>query len=169
VEADKICSNSLDLLIAFGGHETMPHDVQPFVNGLVEKVSINGIDNIWDMVRETILQFPNTVTTNSVIAVYQEKTGHTAREVGMHQAHRPLGYTFQLCKMPDCRSAGNPGHIMGEFKDDAAKIRCTVCGWKSKWLKLENQPYIAQLHKARAPLLFFHNFPSPAGLATMFF
>ena len=36
-------SKLLDLLVGFGAPETMPHNVQLFVNGLVENLAIYGI------------------------------------------------------------------------------------------------------------------------------
>jgi hypothetical protein len=85
----------LDLLIGFGGHKTMPHDVQPFVNAFVEKVSIYGIKDIWETVCRGLIEYPNTVSTNTIIAAYRCGIQFLAREVGMHRAERPLGYHFQ--------------------------------------------------------------------------
>jgi hypothetical protein len=126
--------------------------------------------NVWETVCDTLIAYPSTVTTNTVIAIYRSGLQFFAREVGMHRAERPLGYQFVKCGKPDCASKGRPGHIIGELRDlDAARIRCKACGWRSKFLKLENQSYITSLHKVKAPLLFYHDFPSPPGLSTIFF
>jgi hypothetical protein len=147
----------------------MPHDVQPFVNGLVAKVSIHGMQDVWETVRDALISYPTTVTTNTLIVIYRNGTQFFAREVGMHRAERPLGYQFGMCGNSDCASKQHPGHIMGEYKDrDSAKIRCKACGWRSKWVKIEDQDYIKPLHKVKAPLLFYHDFPSPPGLLSMF-
>jgi hypothetical protein len=148
----------------------MPHDVQPFVNGLVEKISIHGMqEDIWETVRDTLISYPTTVTTNTVIAIYRSGTQFLAREVGMHRAERPLGYHFSTCGISGCPSKGRPGHIIGELRNqDSARIRCKACLWKSKWVKLDKQNYITPLHTVKAPLLFYHDFPSPAGLSTLF-
>jgi hypothetical protein len=169
-DAEKLYSKCLDLLIGFGGHETMPHDVQPFVNGLVEKVAIHGIDgDIWRIVRDNLIAYPSTVTTNTVIAAYATDSGFVAREIGMHRAERPLGYHFASCGTADCPSKERPGHILGELRDmTSARIRCKTCKWRSKIVKLENQDFFRPLHATQAPLLFHHAFPSPPGLSTMF-
>ena len=129
---NKICSNLLDLLIGFGGHETMPHDVQPFVSGLVEKVAIHGIyGDVWQMVHDALIAFPTTVTTNTVIAAYRSGTQFLAREVGMHRAERPLGCHISNCGRPDCPSKGRPGNIIGEHRSLVeARIRCKSCKWR---------------------------------------
>jgi hypothetical protein len=170
-DADKFNSNLLDLLVGFAGHEMMPHDIYPFVNGLVEKVAIHGIDeDVWNVVRDCLISHPTTVTTNSVIAAYNVGTQFTAREIGMHRAERPLGYHFVKCGTARCPSMDRPGHIMGELIKDqtAVKIRCKACKWKSKTVMLANQTFFLPLHQTKAPLLFFHTFPSPSGLSTMF-
>lgn len=170
--AEKFYSNLLDLLVGFGGHETMPHDVQPFVNGLVEKVAIHGIDEeIWPIVRDTLIDYPCTVTTNTVIAAYATDSGFVAREIGMHRAERPLGYHFARCGTADCPSRERPGHIIGELQKEMtiARIRCKACKWKSRNVKLDKQSFFLPVHPTKAPLLFYHTFPSPTGLSTMFF
>lgn len=149
----------------------MPHDVQPFVNGLVERIAIHGLEDQdpWKLVEETLISFPTTVTTNNVIAAFATGDGFKARQIGMHRAERPLGCFFPKCGMVDCKSKERPGHIIGELRDQSrARIRCRCCGWRSKWVKLENQTFISPLHKVKAPLLFFHQFPSPPGLFSMF-
>jgi hypothetical protein len=164
----------LDLLVAFGGHETMPHDVHPFVNGIVEKVAIHGMgrgdDPCWEVVKDALISYPTTVTTNSVIAVCSTgDRSFTARAVGMHRAERPLGYHFTKCGNPNCEGKERPGHIIGELKDhNTARIRCKACKWKSKNVKIDGQPFIRPLHSTKAPLLFYHAFPSPSGLPSMF-
>ena len=73
MNADKLYSNYLDIIIGFGGHETMPHDVQPFVNGFVEKVAIHrmgGENALWQMVVNALISYPTTVITNSVVVIY---------------------------------------------------------------------------------------------------
>jgi hypothetical protein len=147
----------------------MPHDVHPFVNGLLETIAIHGInEDIWPVVRDTIIAYPSTVTTNTVIAAYTTDTGFVAREVGMHRGDRPLGYHFAKCGTNDCPSQERPGHIIGELRELTVRIRCKGCKWKSKNVKLENQPFFKPLHSTRSPLLFHHEFPSPPGLSTMF-
>lgn len=170
---DKLYSNYLDLLVGFGGHETMPHDVQPFVNGLVENLSICGMggeDPLWQMVRDTLISYPTTVTTNSVIATYSTGNGSfISREIGMHRAERPLGYNFTKCGNPECGSKDRPGHIMGELRDsNTARIRCKACKWRSKNVKIDQHPFFTPLHPTKAPLLFYHPFPSPPGLSSTF-
>lgn len=165
-------SKHLDLLVGFGGNETMPHDVQPFVNGLVEKIATNGVqkEDLWKLVEETLISFPTTVTTNTVIVAFATEDGFVARQIGMHRAERPLGCFFPKCGLVSCKSKDRPGHIIGELRDgSSARIRCKCCGWKSNWVRLESQAYISHLQKTRAPLLFYHAFPSPAGLLSMFF
>jgi hypothetical protein len=148
----------------------MPHDVQPFVNGLVEKVAIHGIDaEIWQTVRDTLLAYPSTVTTNTVIAAYATGNGFVARAIGMHRAERPLGYQFPRCGISDCPGKDRPGHIIGELREGSARIRCKACKWKSKIVRLDTQDFFLPLHPTKAPLLFHHAFPSPPGLSTMFF
>jgi hypothetical protein len=149
----------------------MPHDVQPFVNGLVEKVAIHGLANEdpWQIVRDTLISYPTTVTTNTVIAAFATPDGFEARQIGMHRAERPLGHHFAKCGTPSCRSSDRPGHIMGELKDsNTARIRCKACKWRSKVVKLDDQSFILPLHRTKAPLLFHHAFPSPLGLSSMF-
>ena len=151
----------------------MPHDVQPFVNGLVEKVAIYGMgsdDPLWRTVCDTVISYPTTVRTNSIIAAYTTGKGlFTAREIGMHRAERPLGYHFTTCGTPNCGRNDRPGHIIGELTDNTARIRCKACKWKSKTVKIgDDHPLIKPLHKTKAPLLFYHSFPSPVGLSSMF-
>jgi hypothetical protein len=175
-EANIICSDLLDLAIAFGGHETISHDVQPFIIALVEKVGIYGMKDIWEMVSDTLIVYPTTMTTNMVIAIYRSGTKLHAWEVGMHQAERLLGYPFLQCGNLRCRGLNLPGHIMGELarKNNEegisvqAKIRCKACRWKLKSVKLDKQSFFMPLHKVKAPLLFYHDFPSPQGLPEMF-
>ena len=173
VNSDNLHSNLLDLLVAFGGHETMPHDVQPFVCRLTERIAIHGmdgVDSVWGMVRDTLISFPTTVTTNTVIAAYREQGSVMAKEVGMHRGERPLGYHFKKCGNPSCPSQDRPGHIMGEVRSPHIyRIRCKACKWKSGNVRVDDSnPYIRPLHETRAPLLFYHPFPSPAGLTNMF-
>ena len=150
----------------------MPHDVQPFVNSLVERLAIHGMGDDepqWKAVTETLISFPSTVTTNTVIVAYN--TGNrifTAREIGMHRAERPLGQQFIKCGNPACGNMDRPGHIVGEIRETNVRIRCKACKWKSKGVKIDDNPFITRLHKTRAPLLFYHTFPSPAGLNSMF-
>jgi hypothetical protein len=151
----------------------MPHDVQPFVNGLVENVSIHGMggeDPLWEVVQRTLISYPTTVTTNTVIAIRTAGNGSfISTEIGMHRAERPLGYHFTKCGNPDCQSKDRPGHIWGELKDsNTARIRCRACSWRSKAVKIDQQPFFTRLHKTKAPLLFYHQFPSPPGLSSMF-
>jgi hypothetical protein len=146
----------------------MPHDVQPFVNAFVEKVSIYGIKDIWETVCRGLIEYPNTVSTNTIIAAYRCGIQFLAREVGMHRAERPLGYHFPNCGKPGCPSKERPGHIIGELSDGRAKIRCKACGWKSRNVKVGDMLYFKQVHKVKAPLLFYHDFPSPSGLLTTF-
>ena len=151
----------------------MPHDVQPFVNALVERLAIHGmgeVDPQWEAVRDTLISFPSTVTSNTVIAAYSSGNGtFTAREVGMHRAERPLGQHIVKCGNPACGSKDRPGHIIGEIRENGtAKVRCKACKWKSKTVKIDDNPFIKRLHKTRAPLLFYHTFPSPTGLSSMF-
>jgi hypothetical protein len=151
----------------------MLHDFQPFVNGLVEKVSIHGMggnDPLWNVVRDTLISYPTTVTTNTFIAAYTTGNGlFTALEIGMHRAERPLGYHFTKCGTPDCASKDRPGHIMGELNANSARIRCKACKWKSKHVKIDDrQQFIRPLHETKAPLLSYHAFPSPPGLSSMF-
>lgn len=149
----------------------MPHDVHPFVNGLVENVATQGIgEDIWVAVRDTLIEHPTTTKTNTVIAAYATDGGFTAREVGMHRSERPLGYNFARCGNPDCPGKERPGHISGELLNGQSmvRIRCGACSWKSKKVKIQNQSFINPLHPTLAPKLFYHTFPSPPGLATMF-
>lgn len=166
----KFYSKCLDLLVGFGGHETMPHDVEPFVNGLVQNVGIHGMgEDIWDVVRDSVISFPDTVKSNTVIAVIAKDDGFYAREIGMHRKERPLGYDFTQCGNPVCPSMNRRGHINGELRDlTVARIRCKTCKWKSRSVRVVNHPLIKPLHETRAPLLFYHAFPSPAGLSSMF-
>jgi hypothetical protein len=173
MSADERLSNCLDLLVAFGGHETMPHDVLPFVNGLVERVTIHGMggeDPLWQMVSDTLISYPTTVTTNTVVALYATGNGSfMAREIGMHRAERPLGYHFDKCGNPQCPSRDRPGHIIGELREfNVARIRCKACRWKSKAVRVDQQRFFTPLSKTKAPLLFYHSFPSPAALSSMF-
>jgi hypothetical protein len=172
LQADKFYSKYLDLFIGFGGTEPTPNDVRPFVNSLVEKIAIFGVENqdLWKVVQETLIAFPMTVKTNTVIAAFATGDGFMARKIGMHRAERPLGCLFVKCGAANCESKNRPGHIIGELKDQRmAKIRCKSCGWKSKWVKIDNQEIISRLHKTRSPLLFYHEFPSPPGLSSLFF
>jgi hypothetical protein len=151
----------------------MPHDVQPFVNGLVERLAIHGMggnDPMWEFVRDALISFPSTVTTNTVIAAYKTGNGtFSAREIGMHRAERPLGQHFIKCGNPACGGKDRPGHIVGEIRNmSVAKIHCKACKWKSRNVRIDDHPLITPLHKTKAPLLFYHAFPSPAGLSLMF-
>jgi hypothetical protein len=151
----------------------MPHDIQPFVNRLVERVSIHGMggeDPLWQMVSDTLIEYPTTVTTNTLIALYATSDGSfNAREVGMHRAERPLGYHFPKCGDPLCTSGVRQGQIIGELKDcNVARIRCKACKWRSKTVRIDQQPFFTPLHRTKAPLLFYHSFPSPTGLASIF-
>ena len=93
----------------------------------------------------------------------------TAREISMHRAERPLGLHFIKCGNPACGSRDRPGHIIGEIRDSSsARIRCKACKWKSKNVRLDKNLFITRLHKTKAPLLFYHTFPSPTGLTSMF-
>jgi hypothetical protein len=146
----------------------MPHDVQPFVNGLVEKISIHGMQDVWETVRDALIAYPTTVTTNTVIAIYGSGPQFFAREVGMHRAERPLGHQFAKCGQAHCPAKERPGHIIGELNNrDSVRIRCKACGWRSKWVNVDN-PFTPQLHKLKAPLLYYHDYPAPAGLSNMF-
>ena len=150
----------------------MPLDVHPFVNGLVEKVAIQGmagVDPLWQVVKETLIAYPTTVSTNTVIAAYTVGDGSfVAREVGMHRAERPLGFHFTSCGTPGCESKDRPGHIIGELRESNARIRCKACKWRSKNVRVDKQELILPLHETKAPLLFYHEFPSPARLYSMF-
>lgn len=173
MNADKLYSDYLDIIIGFGGHETMPHDVQPFVNGLVEKVAIHGMGGenaLWQMVVDALISYPTTVITNSVVVIYGTGNGSfIAREIGMHRAERPLGFHFTKCGNPHCGSKDRPGHIMGELNNlTTARVHCKACKWRSKYLKIDQQEFFMPLHKTKAPLLFYHAFPSPAGLSSVF-
>ncbi|KAF8221757.1 hypothetical protein L208DRAFT_1529453 [Tricholoma matsutake] len=164
-----ISNGLLDIFIAFGGQETMAHDIQPFVNGLVERVAVHGINvDPWETVSETLVAFPTSITTNTVIAICKTTSGFTASQIGMHRAEQPLGYAFTKCGTANCPSQGHPGHIIGELKDDTVRIQCKTCKWKSKFVKLDSQSFFTWLNKGKAPLLFRHVFPSPDGLSTMF-
>jgi hypothetical protein len=170
-DADIFYSKLLDLLIGFGGHETMPLDIHPFVNGLVERVATQGMgDSIWNLVQDSLIAHPTTVLTNTVIAAFLTQTGFVAREIGMHRGERPLGYHFTQCGRAECPSRQRPGHIMGELMNEqtSARIRCKACKWRSKTVKLASQDFFQPLHPTKAPLLFHHAFPSPPGLSTMF-
>lgn len=152
----------------------MPHDVQPFVNGLVENVAIFGMggnDPLWQVVSNTVISFPTTVTTNTVVAIYRAVNGSIiSKEIGMHRAERPLGLYIVNCGNPDCTNKNIPGHIMGELEKGVARIRCKTCKWKSKKVKVaDNSSVITPLHTTKAPLLFYHTFPSPAELNSMFY
>ena len=73
----------------------MPHDIQPFINGLVKKVGIHGMDeDIWQTVCDSVIAYPSTVMTNTVIAAYATNSGFIAREIGMHRAEWLLGTTL---------------------------------------------------------------------------
>ena len=147
----------------------MPHDIQPFINGLVETISIHGMEDIRETACHTLIAYPTTVTTNAVIAMYRSSTEYFAHEVGMHRAERPLNYQFVRCGTANCPSEDRPGNIIGELQDlEAARIRCKACKWKLRFVKLNAQPFIKPLHKTKAPLLFYREFPSPPGLHAMF-
>jgi hypothetical protein len=149
----------------------MPHDVQPFINGLVEKVAIHGMsgeDPLWQAVCDAVISYPTVVATNTVIALYTAGNGSfVSRAIGMHRAERPLGHHFIACGKPGCPSRGNPGHMMGEIKDYSAKIRCRACGWRSKWVRIDEQDVFTPVHKTRAPFLFYHTYP-PTALESAF-
>ncbi|KAF8230869.1 hypothetical protein L208DRAFT_1378362 [Tricholoma matsutake] len=115
----------------FGGQETMAHDIQPFVNGLVERVAVHGINgDPWETVSETLVAFPTSITTNTVIAICKTTSGFTASQIGIHRAEQPLGYAFTKCGTANCPSKGHPGHMIGELKDDAVRIQCkTSINW----------------------------------------
>jgi hypothetical protein len=141
----------------------MPHDVQPFVNGLVEKVAIYGMggeDALWQMVCDVVLSYPTSVTTNSVIVIYGTGNGRfNVREIGMHRAKRPFGYYFTKCGNGNCSRKDCPGHIIGELRDpNTIRIQCKACRWKSKTVKIDQQPFFMAVHK----------FPSLPGLFSLF-
>lgn len=167
-----ICSDSLDLLIGFGGNETMPHDVQPFVNGLVVQIAIHGMGDIWTAVSNALISYPTAVQHNSLIAIYRSGPQLLAREVGAHRLERPLGFHFTKCGRRSCLSKDRPGHVVGELNNSRVRIRCKACSWRSGWMlleQLEKNGHFIPLHKTRAPLIFYHHFPSPAELSALFF
>ena len=64
----------------------MPHDIQLFVNGLVEKIATNSVQNedFWKLVKETHISFPTMVTINTVIVTFATADEFVARQIGMH-------------------------------------------------------------------------------------
>ena len=66
----------------------MPHDVQPFVCRLTERIAIHrmdGVDSVWGMVRDMLISFPTTVTTNTVIVAYGHQGSVVVNEVRKHR------------------------------------------------------------------------------------
>ena len=164
-----ICSNKLDLIVGFSGQETLPHDVQPFVNGLVERITTQGMveGKVWKTLEDMLVAYPATLRQNSVVALYWKAPGEigpdvVTQEVGAHRVERPLGYNFKHCGRPLCPAKEVPGHVTGELLDGRFRITCRACMWKSKWRNLaevESQLGFKRLNKNLAPLIFYHQFP----------
>lgn len=185
---DSISSNALDLLVGFGGSETMPHDVEPFVNGLAERIATQGMavttktgehssqgtPNIWATITDVLLAYPTTVDQNSLVVMYRsEEDGEIqSREVGAHRVERPLGFHFTRCGFRGCPSMNASGHIRGDLFQDRIQITCKACGGRSgrKTIEdIEKKEYFTRLHRTRAPMLFYHGYPAPAGIWDYFF
>lgn len=145
----------------------MPHHVHPFVNGLVEKITIHGMDGedpIWQTVRDTVISYPTTLETNTIIAGYMQQGTFVSREIGMHRGDRPLGYHFKKCGNANCEGKNRPGHIMGESRGPHTyRIRCKACKWKSGAVTINNShQFIRPLHEKKPPCYFTTNFLLPA-------
>ncbi|KAK2464058.1 hypothetical protein APHAL10511_003928 [Amanita phalloides] len=67
--------NMFDIIIGFGGLETIPLHVKNFVDNFVQQVATMGMGNIWETVRDVLILNPGVVVSNSIIAAYRSKQG----------------------------------------------------------------------------------------------
>ncbi|KAK2459411.1 hypothetical protein APHAL10511_008576, partial [Amanita phalloides] len=77
--------NLFDLVVGFGGLETIPTHVHLFITTLVQKIATLGMPDIWNTIRDALIESPAVLSANTLIAAYRsEEKGETvvvAREL----------------------------------------------------------------------------------------
>lgn len=126
----------------------------------------------WSTVEAMLLAYPTTLRNNSLVAMYRSGSQRQVREAGAHRVERPLGFYFSRCGRRGCPAGEKPGSIIGDYRNERVRISCKTCTWRSRWIsleELERKQYFFRLHPTLAPMIFYHDFPAPAGISDLFF
>jgi hypothetical protein len=160
--------DTFDLVLGFGGGETLPDLVDSFIAALVKEIATGGVKKIWDVVTQVLADHQKVVEANTVVAIYREGSQIRKKEVGRHTETRPFGYMFSECGTHDCPGHNNPFNTRSSSKNGKVRLQCSVCTWKSGWVKVEDNEYFTAPRKHTTPLMFEHEFPAVDGLKGLF-
>jgi hypothetical protein len=138
--------------------------IDGFVRQLVRLISTAGVDDLWETVKEALVDSPGVLKTNNIVVAYRHPDSSVkAYEVGYHSRFRPFGIAFSHCGGLDCPQRGQRAHITGLTRVVSgmwkARIMCVACGWKSKWVRQDALKDLVYPVHRDAPSLFYRTFP----------
>ncbi|KAM6491894.1 hypothetical protein JOM56_012532 [Amanita muscaria] len=172
-------SGLFDFIVGFGGAETLPDVVSPFVVALTLKLATQGfpsvkkqdivgnqrldVPRLWDAFRTLLTDHCSVLDYTTIVFIFRDGEQTLQRMVSKHQESRPFGFDFQDC----------PNSCQGQFplkvttQSSKCHLTCLNCSWRSHWVSLESNWYFHELHPS-APRLFWHEFPASHSTANLF-
>ncbi|KAG5651008.1 hypothetical protein H0H81_010244 [Sphagnurus paluster] len=175
---DLITRNELDLIVGFTEPSMMPHYVHEFVVRLIQLLSTEGplrnkgLPDLFRTVSMAVVDSQVVFKLHNVVALYRSQNGQMqAHEFGLHQQGRPFGLVLDRCA--NCHAQKERGNIVGitridDHGNNTGRIRCTVCGWRSFWLKDKDLEGLVDTVHRQARSLYCHPYPTSAALLAKF-
>jgi len=163
-------------VVGFGGAETLPNKVQPFISALSVSFAVGGVQksrctfgvrrSIWELITRTLELSPGVLDTTVLVVLFREGENIYERAIAKHMASRPFGFQWKNCPN-NCRGQFN---IKPKTKTNGrVSLQCTLCRWKSRKISYwAGNDHFHQMN-GNMPAIFWYEFPPQPSLQNMFF
>lgn len=178
--AKLVVDGLFDFVVGFGGAETLPAAVAPFVAALTSEMAKHGfphvrkrdqvgdqhfeVPRLWDAFRNVLIDHRSVLDSTTVVFIFRDGAKTRQRVVSKHvELYRPFGYSFEGCPK-GCKAQF---HLMTVSRHNKLRMTCVICKWKSGLVPFESNEHFRVLHPS-APTVFWHEFPATHGAANLF-
>jgi hypothetical protein len=136
------------------------------------EIGVFGRTDVWPGLCELLASSNEFLDYTTAVVVYAT-TVNARRTIECRQITkditgvRAFGYEFRACATPGCHPSAADMRVFN--KKERAHLRCLKCGWRSAWVKTDQEnEHFHYVHKNAAPTLFWHHFPPSTGLQNFF-
>ncbi|KAG2335998.1 hypothetical protein BDR05DRAFT_953664 [Suillus weaverae] len=165
-------SDVVDFVLAFGGSGTLPSMISNTVRSFMMEMGVFGRKDVWEGLCQMLATSNDFLEYTTAVVVYSSYlTGQRTVECRQITKDSPgvraFGFEFKACATPGCHPSAADMRVFN--KKGRVQLRCLKCGWRSAWVKTDqDNDHFQRVHKIVAPTLFWHHFPPSTGLQNFF-
>lgn len=150
----------------------LPSMISTAVRSIIAEIGVFGGTDVWPTICEILICSNDFLDYTTAVVVFantvDNRTVAECRQISKDiPATRAFGYEFKSCPTPKCQPV--PADMRVHNKGLKVQLRCSLCKWRSSWVKnTEGNKHFQQVSKSRAPQLFWHHFPASTDLQNFF-